>query len=84
MLLSSNTERFVNSTGKLRSAQTIEMLFMVRILFIIVVAKACLVKAEFLGGREPSQEEDTLCLVVPDQEEERVICHKNNSSTKTS
>ena len=83
-MFSSNIERFLNSTGKLRSAQTIEMLFVVRILFIIVVARACLVMVKFLGGREPSQEENTLGLVVPDEEEERVICHKNNGSTKTS
>lgn len=60
------------------------MLIMVCILFIIVVVRACLVMVGFLGGREPSQEEDTLGLVVPDKEEERVICYKNNSSTKTS
>lgn len=83
-MLSSNIERFVNNTGKLRSAQTIEMLFMVCILFIIVVARACFVMVKFLGGREPSQEEDTLGFVVPDKEEERVICYKNNSSTKAS
>ena len=83
-MLSANIERFVKSTGKLRSAQTIEMLFVVCFLFIIVVARACLVMVKFLGGREPSEEEDALGLVVPDKEEERVICHKNNSSTKTS
>lgn len=82
-MLSSNIEIFVNSTGKLRSAQTIEMLFMVCGLF-IVVAKVHLVSVEFLWGRESSQEEDTFGLVVPNKEEERVICHKNDSSTKTS
>lgn len=57
---------------------------MVCIVFVIVVARACLVTVNFLWGAEPSQEEDALGAVVSDKEKERVICYKNNSSTKAS
>lgn len=56
---------------------------MAYIVFIAVV-RACLLIADFLGGAEPSQEKDALGLVVSDNEEKRVICYKNNCSTKGS
>lgn len=57
---------------------------MLWIVFVIVVAGAGLVTVTLLGGAEPSQEEDALGAVVSDKEKERVICYKNNSSTKAS
>lgn len=57
---------------------------MLWIVFVIVVAGAGLVTVSLLGGAEPSQEEDALGAVVSDKEKERVICYKNNSSTKAS